>query len=402
MRDMKSNSHGIQLLESLYKRKEFDKIHMVMSNNSQTPVLITSTMRVWYGKLLETLGEDTDADKQYMLAERDGGVDRLRNCLKMGCTITEAIQQVTQANNPQTAAFLARFLESSYPDEPSLYESILRLYCSGNCVDYGALFALNHGDSMIEAFLSVIEDERLLPPWKKVDVILSHFEDVEDYVKKIRLLAATSDGAAQAIQECVKRNQPNALRDMLRRNRFTNDLRASTTYSHMRDDIIKMIHSLDDPQLLFDFYISEGTQNDGAVCQLYVEYISFTTISRLATQPENIHVNEVNLNELASRAIEANTPEVIRTLAKYSNHCGLFHISCKLWTKVREPVNAMDALIQGGDIEAVASYATSSDSNSVHRRAILYLSRINSRTLFVRTVIQELIGRLDISLDDSE
>ena len=263
---------NIHVLEELYKGGQFDEIHSTMSQNPQTPTAITSEMHIWYGKFLEMIGEDTQADQQYILAGRDGEKERIRNLLRSGCTVTEAIHQVNRGTNPQASAFLARFLEFSYPDEPALNETIVRLYCTGNCIDYAAWFAVQHENALTDVFISAIEEESLTPPIRKVNIILSRMEDACDYEGKVRLLAMTCDGAHLAVQECIIHNQPATLRYLITQHRLKNVISSLMRNDRLREDTIKMILSLRDTQLLFDFYTCLRPLHEERIFQLYVRF----------------------------------------------------------------------------------------------------------------------------------
>jgi hypothetical protein len=271
---VQTHVEDIELLQAFYSEGRYDEIHAMMTGSSDNRLQITPEMRTWYGRLLETLGEVKAADQQYVLAGADGATDKVRNLLRMGCAVSDAIVQVLQSGSPKAAAFLARFLESSYPPEDTLQRSIVRLYCLGNCVDYAVLYSINQGEASIAEFLSVMESELLSPPMKKVQLILSHLDENKEYRDKIRLLAATCDGTILAAQECITRNMPEALHDLVRHDRFRRAVIALTNNNCLRNDIIGMVRNLNEPQLLFNFLVDCGMLCDTELYHLYVTYIT--------------------------------------------------------------------------------------------------------------------------------
>ena len=107
-------------------------------------------------------------------------------------------------------------------------------------------------------------------------------------------------------------------------------------------------------------------------------------------------MDETVLNEIADKCGSEGAHSPLRTLAVYAERRGMFRTSCKLWTKVKEPLNAINALIREGNSHAVASYAISSTSKSVYQRATQYLGNIDCQSLYIRSVIEELRGRHEL------
>jgi hypothetical protein len=381
-----------ETLENLYKSGKYDDLHALMSNDIEESDQITHGMRVWYGRLLETLGDDTAADKQYALAGRTGAIDSIRSLLRQGCSVRQAICKVTENGYPEACGFLARFLETSLAGDDTLHDDIVSLYCMGECVDYACEFAALRGEPLIQQLLAVLAKKGIVPPTRKMKALISYFEKENNIEGIIRVLSASSDEVTKAAQMCLSRNLRKNLCGMLSDRNVLNRLKVDLiSRNNTKESIESIAESLDDPQLRFNLYLDLGIDFEEALFSLYVANGLLESIfPRLECHPQQIRMEESYLHSLIQQANDREDKRNLGIMASYTETLGIYSLSCKLWTKVGEPNRAMHALIEDGNAEAVASYAISTSDVGARRNAARFLKTRSSLSIYCTAIFEEL------------
>ena len=387
---------NVKTLENLYKGGKYDDLHTLMGSNTEQSDAISPAMRVWYGRLLETLGDDAAADEQYAMAGRTGAIDRIRSVLRQGCSVREAIRIVTDTGYPEACGFLARFLDSTFPNDDTLHEDILVLYCKGECVDYACEYAIMRGKLAIQKLLGRLGEKRFVTPVKKLKALLSYFEIEENIICIIRVLSASTDGVLRALQLCISHNLREDLSRMLSDSDILDRLKVDLMSSgNIKEHIEPIAASIQDPQLRFNLYLKIGTEFRGEILDMYVAHdTAKEQFRRLERYPERIRMDESSLDCLCQQADHWECRESLKIMALYAEKWKMYALSCKLWTKAGDPSRAIRVLIEEGNAEAVASYAISTIDTSAKVSAIRFLQTRSSLSIYSRTIFDELTQQL--------
>ena len=245
-------------LENLYLQNRFDEMHELMSSKHEISTDVEDKALLWYGRLLETLGEDASAEKCYIRAGKEGYVDRLRHSLRQGCTIDEALRLVSEMSDPQPCAFLARYCESSDSQNPAMRDAIIRLYSIGNCYDYVCHYALKHGQSAIAVLLATIQNEKRSLNSRSFSTLLNYLEGANRRLDMIRIFSKTTDGAIQAAELALTEKATDLLQTLVNDSIYRDRLATALIVQKRTETILHICKTIQKFQLQFEFLYDCG------------------------------------------------------------------------------------------------------------------------------------------------